>query len=125
MTLKRPVTTGSCLSSKIWSSTWKPIAIGDRQLAHQQILEQVAVLRGGLPFAHCEVLEALADKLRPLEPEEELEFLYRDAMKAEGEANVYSAVVAFNNFLEKHPNDSKARKYKREIMQSLASRGYT
>lgn len=98
---------------------------GDRNLAHKQILEQVSVLRVGLPFAHCEVLEALADQVRPLEPAEELEILYRDALKAEGEANVYSAVVAFNNFLEKHPQDSLARKYKKEIMRSLASRGYS
>ncbi len=98
---------------------------GDRNLAHKQILEQVSVLRGGLPFAHCEVLEALADKVRPLEPDEELDRLYRDALRAEGEANVYSAVVAFNNFIQKHPNQPHVQKYKREIMNSLVSRGYS
>lgn len=97
---------------------------GDQYLAYQQLKLYCETLKESFQPSMNSELQALQLAIRPLDPAEELERLYQEALKAEGEANVYSAVVAFNNFAELHPNEPKARQYKREIRAALARKGY-
>ncbi len=96
---------------------------GNRREVFRQVSEFVATLKGGIIKELHPELDALRERLRPPDPTKELDRLYRVAIDAEGETNVYSAVIAFNNFAEANPNLLKIREYKQEIRKSIQRKG--
>lgn len=60
-------------------------------------------------------IEALRDRVRPPDPQQEMKRLFEEVQKAEGESNIYSAVVAFNNFAEENTGEPGISDYKRRI----------
>ena len=97
--------------------------LGDRREAFRCTSEFVATLKAGLHKEMHEKLDEFRERLRPPDPSKELDRLYKIALEAEGEANVYSAVIAFNNFAEANPNLVKVREYKQEIRKSIQRKG--
>jgi hypothetical protein len=73
--------------------------------------------------AQREQLEALRERVRPPDPKKELARLFAEVEKAEGEANIYSAVVTFNNFAEEHANEPSAHDFKRRMRLVLKQKG--
>ncbi|PKL76560.1 MAG: hypothetical protein CVV27_09650 [Candidatus Melainabacteria bacterium HGW-Melainabacteria-1] len=98
---------------------------GDRHECFKQMHLFAECLRECLSLAQLEEIEALVELIRPPDPNEVLERLYHEAMHAEGEANVYSAVVAFNNFIQEFPHEPKVGEYKRKLRQYLSQKGMT
>lgn len=107
------------LCDYIQSKKW----FGDRHEAHRQINQFASTLRECLSLKQLDILDELVEAVEPPDPAKVLEKLYHEAMTAVGEANVYSAVVAFNNFIEENPNEPKAREFKRKLRQMLVSKG--
>jgi len=98
---------------------------GDRDLAYAQICLCHDTLKNNLSAERVWKLDKLRERLRPPNATEELERLYQEALNAEGEANIYSAVIAFNNFIEKHPYEPKVGPFKRNIREMLVRKGYS
>lgn len=96
---------------------------GDRREVFRHTSEFIATLKSGISKNLHGNLDALRERLRPPDPNKELERLYQVALQAEGEANVYSAVIAFNNFAEAHAHLPKIRTYKQEIRRSIQRKG--
>ncbi len=97
---------------------------GGRQQAYAHVCMCAEYLSRLQDPAIDEKLEEIKDVVRPPDPTSTLRRLYQEVINAEGEANVYSAVVAFNNFAEEHPNEPKIGEFKRNIRKSLLDRGY-
>ncbi len=95
----------------------------NRREIFRQISEFIATLKGGIHKELHEELDNLRERVRPPNPSEELDRLYKAALEAEGETNVYSAVIAFNNFAEKHRSLVKIHEYKNEIRKSIQRKG--
>lgn len=98
---------------------------GDRFKAYEQMCIYCETLRTGFSPERMREIEAIRDRIRPPNPTDQLDKLYREVLEAEGEANVYAAVVQFQNFCEAHPNEPKIGTYRREIRRILVSKGYT
>lgn len=97
---------------------------GDRHEAFKQMHLYAETLREALPSECNEQLDVVQRRLEPPDPAKELERLFVDAMQAEGEANVYAAVVAFNNFIQQYPNEPLVNEFKRKIRKRLNRDGY-
>lgn len=95
----------------------------DRHEAHRQLNQYYQTLRECLSLNQLEQLEQLVATVEPPDPAKVLEDLFQEAMTAVGEANVYSAVVAFNNFIEENPHEPRAGEFKRKLRQMLVSKG--
>lgn len=98
---------------------------GDRNEAYKQMHYYAETLRECLSPDQCRQLQGIEELVRPPDPAKVLERLFVETMQAEGEANVYSAVVAFNNFIEEYPNEPKVGDYKRKIRKMLVDKGFT
>ncbi len=96
---------------------------GNRREVFRYTSEFIATLKSGMTKEVHTDLDTLRERLRPPDPSKELDRLYQVALQAEGEANVYSAVIAFNNFAEANANLPKVRLYKQEIRQSIQRKG--
>lgn len=68
-------------------------------------------------------LEALRERVRPPDPKKELKRLFEEVEKADGEANIYSAVVAFNNYAEENSAEPAVHDYKRRMRVILKQKG--
>lgn len=98
---------------------------GDRFKAYEQMCVNCETLREGFSAQNMMILEEIRDRVRPPNPTERLDTLFEEILKAEGEANVYSAVVTFQNFCEDHPSERNIGKYRREIRKFLVANGYS
>ncbi|MGE3728328.1 MAG: hypothetical protein AB7I41_22445 [Candidatus Sericytochromatia bacterium] len=68
-------------------------------------------------------LEALRERVRPPDPKKEMLRLFEEVERADGEANIYSAVVAFNNFAEQNSSEPAVHDYKRRMRVILKQKG--
>jgi hypothetical protein len=96
---------------------------GDRRLSLQHVSACAALLN---PIADAEErmrLENLRERVRPPDPRIELQRLFSEVEQAEGESNIYSAVVAFNNFAEEHSGEPAVHDYKRRLRLILHQKG--
>lgn len=96
---------------------------GDRHEAFKQVHLIAETLRECLSLAQIDEVEALEERVLPPDPTQVLEQLFTEAMHAEGEANIYSAVVAFNNFITENPSEPKVGEFKRRLRQMLVQKG--
>ena len=108
------------LAKYLESNNW----FGDRHECFKQIHLIAETLRECLSLSQLDEVDEIQDRVEVPDPNKVLDRLYHEALQAEGEANVYSAVVAFNNFCEENPNEPKARDYKRKLRQVLVNKGY-
>lgn len=97
---------------------------GDRDAAHRHVTVCAKTLEPLANGAQQKELSKLVEIVRPPDPSEKMRQLYEEAITCEGEANVYSAVVAFNNFAQLFPNDPKLSFYKQSLREVLQRKGY-
>lgn len=96
---------------------------GDRYRIYEQMNLYAETLREGLYPECMPQIEAVREAVRPPNPSDELKRLYDEAMNSQGEANIYSAFVAFNNFIQQHPNEPKVGEFKRKLRERLVREG--
>lgn len=97
----------------------------DRYEAFKQLNLCAETLQEALPFGCMEKIHSIKSSVEPPDPNKELERFYQEALNAQGEANVYSAVIAFNNFIQQNPQLQQISHYKRQIQQRLKRDGYS
>lgn len=97
---------------------------GDRDLAYRHVMACAKSLESLANGVQQQGLSKLVETVRPPDPSEKMRQLYHEALHCEGEANVYSAVVAFNNFAQLFPNDPQLSFYKQSLRETLQRKGY-
>ena len=97
---------------------------GDRHEAYRQISLFASTLRDALASEQMKEIEVLKAEVRPPNPVEQMKRLYQNVLDAQGETNIYSAVVAFQNFADEHPNEPKIGLYRRRMREALKNKGF-
>lgn len=96
---------------------------GNREIALEDVSICAYHLKQIANETEKQQLEALRDRVRPPDPQQEMKRLFEEFLQAQGEANIYSAVVAFNNFAEENPHEPGLSDYKRRMRIILKQKG--
>lgn len=98
---------------------------GNRQQAYDKLNLCYAALKDHVSAERLWKLDKVRERLRPPSSSEVLDTLFQEVLQATTEANIYSAVIAFNNFIQAHPNEPKISHYKREVQAHIKRLGFS
>lgn len=98
---------------------------GNRQLAYDKLSLCYTALKDHVSAERLWKLDKVRERLRPPSTSERLDQLFQEVLAATTEANIYSAVVAFNNFIQAHPNEPAISRYKREVQAHIKRLGFS
>lgn len=97
---------------------------GDRYEAYRQVSLCSSTIKEGVHDKYRAEIEAIRERVRPPNPTEQMKKLFQAVQDAQGETNIYAAVVAFQNFADAHPNEPLIGKYRRQVREVIKSKGF-
>lgn len=96
---------------------------GNRTLAYKHIKKCSKILELIANNSQNLELQRQIEFVRPPDPDEKLRYLYNQVVTSDGEANIYSAVTAFMNFVELIPSHPDVHTYKQKLRNVLKEKG--